>query len=155
MNARLYRAAFLRNPDTSGFDYWVRRRWAGTGPVTIANNFTSSSEFKAKYGSLSTNDFVTRIYQNVFDRDPDPSGRAYWVKKLDGGAGRGQMLYELSNSSEYRNDTATLVRIITTRFGLLRTVPTAGEITASQTLSQRTLIDTLRTSLRYASRFTG
>ena len=123
--------------------------------MSIANHFASSSEFTTKYGSLSTNDFVTQIYQNVFDRNPDPSGRAYWVKKLNGGAGRGQMLYELSNSSEYRNDTATLVRIITTRFGLLRVVPTATEITASQALSQRSLIDTLRTSLRYASRFTG
>ncbi len=65
------------------------------------------------------------------------------------------MLYELSNSSEYRNDTATLVRIVTTWFGLLRSVPSAGEITSSQTLSQRSLIDTLRTSLRYASRFSG
>ncbi len=155
MNARLYRAAFLRNPDTSGFDYWVRKRWAGTGPVAIANTFTASSEFTAKYGSLSTNDFVTQIYQNVFDRNPDPGGRSYWVKKLNGGAGRGQMLYELSNSSEYRTDTATLVRIITTRFGLLRAVPTASEITTSQAVSQRSLIDTLRTSLRYASRFTG
>ncbi|WP_421118499.1 trypsin-like serine protease [Aquihabitans daechungensis] len=155
MNARLYRAAYLRNPDTSGFDYWVRKRWAGSGPVSIANHFASSSEFKTKYGSLSTNDFVTRIYQNVFERNPDPGGRTYWVNKLNGGAGRGQMLYELSNSSEYRNDTATLVRIITTRFGLLREVPSAGEITSSQALSQRSLIDTLRTSLRYASRFTG
>jgi secreted trypsin-like serine protease len=153
MNARLYRAAFLRNPDTGGFDYWVRKRWSGAGPVSIANHFTASSEFRGKYGSLSTNDFVTRIYQNVFDRDPDPGGRAYWVKKLDGGAGRGQMLYELSNSSELRRDTATLVRIITTRFGLLRAVPTAAEITSSQALSQRALIDTLRTSFRYASRF--
>ena len=155
MNTRLYRAAFLRNPDTSGLDYWVRQRWAGRGPVSIANHFASSSEFVAKYGSLTNDDFVTRIYQNVFERDPDPSGRDYWVRKLDGGAGRGQVLSELSNSSEYRNDTATLVRIITTRFGLLRAVPTSAEITASSALSQRSLIDTLRTSLRYASRFSG
>ena len=65
------------------------------------------------------------------------------------------MLYELSNSSEYRRDTDTLVRIITTRFGLLRQAPSAGEIAANEALSQRTLIDTLRTSIRYASRFDG
>lgn len=153
MNVRLYRAAFLRNPDTSGLDYWVRKRWAGTGPVSIANGFVASSEFHAKYGSLSNDAFVTLIYQNVFGRNPDSGGRAYWNKKLGSGVGRGQMLYELSNSSEYRGDTATLVRIITTRFGLLRSVPTADTITASGGLSQRTLIDTLRTSLRYAQRF--
>jgi len=155
MNVRLYRAAFLRNPDTGGLDYWVRRRWAGSGPVAIANHFASSSEFRSRYGDLSNDAFVTRIYQNVFGRDPDPGGRAYWKRKLDGGAGRGQVLFELSNSSEYRADTATLVRIVTTRFGLLRVVPTSGEVTASQASSQRALIDSLRTSLRYASRFTG
>lgn len=155
MNTRLYRAAFLRNPDTSGLDFWVRQRWGGRGPVSIANHFTASSEFKAKYGALSTNDFVTRIYQNVFGRDPDSGGRSYWVNKLNKGVGRGQMLYELSNSSEYRRKTDTLVRVTTTRFGLLRVAPTAGEITASEAISQRTLIDTLRTSQRYAARFNG
>ncbi len=155
MNTRLYRAAFLRTPDTSGLDYWVRQRWAGRGPVSIANHFAVSSEFTRKYGSLSNNDFVTRIYQNVFERPPDPSGRTYWVNKLNRGVGRGQVLYELSNSSEYRRKTDTLVRIITTRFGLLRVVPTPGEITTSGAMSQRSLIDTLRTSLRYASRFTA
>jgi secreted trypsin-like serine protease len=72
MNTRLYRAAFLRNPDTSGLDYWVRKRWEGRGPVSIANHFTASSEFRNKYGSLSNDAFVTLIYQNVFGRNPDP-----------------------------------------------------------------------------------
>lgn len=152
MNVRLYRAAFLRDPDTSGLDYWVRRRWAGRGPVSIANHFAVSSEFLATYGSLDDADFVTRIYQNVFERDPDPSGLGYWTRKLAGGTGRGQVLYELSNSSEYRRDTDERVRIITTRFGLLRTVPSPEEITASASLSQRSLVDVLRTSYRYAQR---
>jgi len=155
MNTRLYRAAFLRNPDTSGLDFWVRKRWAGTSPVWIANYFTASSEFDRRYGSLSNDQFVTQIYQNVFGREPDPSGRAYWVNKLNGGTGRGRALYEWSNSSEYRRKTDTPVRIITTRFGLLRAVPSPGEITASEPLNQRSLVDTLRTSYRYAARFNG
>jgi hypothetical protein len=155
MNARLYRAAFGRTPDTSGLDYWVRRRWAGRGPVSIANHFAVSSEFVRAYGNLSNDAYIERIYQNVFERDPDPSGRDYWNRKLAAGTGRGQVLYELSNSSEYRRQTDTLVRIVTTRFGLLRVVPSAAEITASEALSQRTLIDTLRTSYRYASRFSS
>jgi secreted trypsin-like serine protease len=155
MSTRLYRAAFLRNPDTSGLDYWVRQRWAGRSARSIADHFAASSEFRSRYGVLSNAEFVDRIYQNVFERDPDPGGFAYWTGRLDSGLSRGAMLLELSNSSEYRRDTATLVRIITTRFGLLRTVPTASEITASEALSQTTLIETLRTSYRYAARFSG
>lgn len=152
MNTRLYRAAFGRNPDTSGLRFWISQRWAGRGPVSIADHFTASSEFRSTYGSLSDDAFVTLIYQNVFDRAPDSGGRSYWLGKLAGGRGRGQMLYELSNSSEYRTKTQTLVRITTTRFALLGQAPSAGEITASQALSQRALIDSLRMSLRYASR---
>ena len=155
MNTRLYRAAFLRDPDTSGLSYWIHRRWAGKGPISIANTFVASSEFQAKYGSLSDGDFVDLIYANVFGRPADAGGRAYWVGKLGRGTGRGQVLYELSNSQEYRRKTDTRVRIITTRFGLLREVPTAGEYAASASLTQRQLVDTLRTSVRYASRFGG
>jgi trypsin len=155
MNTRLYRAAFLRNPDTRGLDYWVRQRWAGRGPVSIADHFTKSAEFQSRYGSLDDQAFIALIYRNVFDREPDPGGRAYWTRKLASGVSRGRMLYELSNSSEYRRDTATLVRIITTRFGLLRQAPTASEITDSAGRSQRSLVDLLRTSYRYAARFDG
>ena len=91
----------------------------------------------------------------MFGRDPDPGGLSYWTRKLAGGTGRGQVLYELSNSSEYRRATDARVRIITTRFGLLRVVPSAAEIDASAALSQRSLVDTLRTSYRYAQRVAG
>lgn len=155
MNTRLYRAAFGRNPDSSGLDFWIAKRWAGTSAVAIANHFATTSEFTSAYGTLSNDDFVTRIYQNVFGRDPDPSGRTYWTNRLNSGTGRGLVLYELSNSSEFRRATDTEVRIITTWFGLLRTVPSATDIETSRGVTQRTLIDTLRTSLRYASRFNG
>ncbi len=155
MNVRLYRAAFGRDPDTSGLGFWVRQRWAGRGPVAIANHFASSSEFLRTYGALDDPAYVDRVYQNVFGRPADPSGRDYWIRKLAAGTGRGQVLYELSNSSEYRRKTDVRVRIITLRFGLLRVVPSPAEIAASEALSLRTLVDTLRTSYRYAARFNG
>lgn len=155
MNTRLYRAAFLRNPDSNGLAYWVARRWAGRGPVSIANSFVASSEFDRRYGDLDDGAFVDLVYQNVFGRAADPGGRAYWMGKLAQGTGRGQVLYELSNSSEYRRATATLVRITTTRFGLLRAAPTAAELTSSEALTQRELVDAMRTSYRYAQRFGG
>ncbi|MFN8017252.1 MAG: trypsin-like serine protease [Acidimicrobiales bacterium] len=155
MNTRLYRAAFLRTPDTNGLSFWIHQRWAGRGPVSIANSFVASSEFQNRYGALDDGAFVDLVYQNVFGRAADPSGRAYWVGKLAKGTGRGQVLYELSNSKEYRTKNGDLVRIITTRFGLLRAVPTSGEYATSAGMSQRELVDALRTSYRYAQRFGG
>jgi len=47
------------------------------------------------------------------------------------------------------------VRIITTRFGLIRQVPTAAELARNRALTQSRLIDLLRLSTRYAGRFNG
>lgn len=150
---RLYSAAFLRSPDTGGLGHWTNRRWAGVGVIAIADNYAHSSEFVGKYGDLDNDGFITRIYQNVFGRDPDDGGRSYWNAKLTRGISRGQMLYELSNSNEYRRTTDTDVRVITTYFGLLRRVPSDSELSANRSLSQRSLVDTLRISYAYAARF--
>ena len=51
---RLYYAAFDRNPDTDGLLHWTRARQGGTSLDSIARYFSSSTEFKSKYGSLTT-----------------------------------------------------------------------------------------------------
>ena len=153
--ARLYSAAFLRTPDTNGFTYWTSRRWSGLKLSAIASNYATSSEFVNRYGHLSVDGFIAQIYQNVFHRAADPSGKAYWHKKLTTGTTRGQMLYGLSDSSEYRRDTATRGQAITVRFALLRQAPTAAEVTANLPLALRTQVDNYRTSYRYAARFAG
>ena len=153
MVTRLYSAAYLRNPDTGGLSSWITSAEHGYTPEQIANNFAGSPEFVQRYGSLTDGQFIDLIYQNVFTRAPDSGGKSYWLGRLAAGASRGVMLYGLSNSSEYRTKTATRVRIITTEFALLRVAPSSGQITADQAISERTLIDNLRTSYRYAQRF--
>ncbi|MCU1356972.1 MAG: putative trypsin-like protease [Acidimicrobiales bacterium] len=151
--ARLYKAAFLRIPDTNGYTHWTNRRWAGIGPVAIAQNYATSSEFLNRYGSLSDDAYIERLYQNVFERAADPQGKAYWHGKLASGTSRGRVLYELSNSNEYRGANVAYVRTVTASFALLRTVPTSAELTDRLPLATRALIDSLRTSYRYAARF--
>lgn len=109
---RLYRAYFLRNPDHGGFTFWLARRGEGRTLVSISSTFAGSSEFKRRYGSLDNGEFVDLVYQNVFGRTPDPSGRAYWVKKLDAGTSRGQVMANFSQSSEYRTKTDEGVRVV-------------------------------------------
>ncbi|WP_421119164.1 DUF4214 domain-containing protein [Aquihabitans daechungensis] len=100
---RLYFAFFKRSPDLSGANYWITKRKNGTNLNQIASSFAASSEFQNKYGNLSNSDFVKQIFVNVFDRQPDPSGHAYWTKKLDEKkATRGQVMVGFSESSEYK-----------------------------------------------------
>jgi hypothetical protein len=99
---RLYFAFFERSPDLAGANYWINKRKAGTNLNAIASHFAGSSEFKTKYGTLTNQEFVAQVYVNVFDRQPDPNGLAYWTNKLDQKkATRGQVMVGFSESNEY------------------------------------------------------
>jgi hypothetical protein len=99
---RLYFAYFDRAPEPAGLDYWVDRRDAGTASLaSISSFFSKSAEFTATYGGTTNAQFVTLVYQNVLDRDPEPAGLAYWKGRLDQGTiTRGNLMLAFSESLE-------------------------------------------------------
>ena len=100
---RLYNAAFNRLPDASGLNYWINQNRQGLNTQTqIAESFIASSEFVSMYGTDSTTDqFVTSLYNNVLDRDPDVGGLNYWTNTIDSGLeSRSQVLQGFSESQE-------------------------------------------------------
>lgn len=81
---RLYQAAFDRTPDLGGLGFWIAQMDNGIGLGDIAAAFYSSVEFQQMYGSNpSSSVFLTRLYENILDRAPDPAGYAFWLDKLD------------------------------------------------------------------------
>lgn len=128
---RLYRAYFLRNPDPSGLDFWAGRRRRGVTLSSISQQFAASSEFARRYGSLTNAEFIDQIYQNVFDRAPDPSGREFYLRRLnDRSWSRGQVVLQFSESSEYRRDTLGLVTVIELARGMNGRAPDAALVDA-------------------------
>ncbi|MFN8016846.1 MAG: DUF4214 domain-containing protein [Acidimicrobiales bacterium] len=128
---RLYWAFFLRTPDEGGLDYWVGRLEAGWSLARVAKQFAASSEFQAKYGTKSNSQFVTLIYQNIFDRDPDAGGLAYWTKKLDTKAKtRGDVMVNFSESSEGKRRLAPQTDVVLINLGMLGAMPTKGVLEA-------------------------
>ncbi|MCU1356239.1 MAG: hypothetical protein JWM89_1657 [Acidimicrobiales bacterium] len=129
---RLYSAYFKRAPDTSGLQFWITRRRSGNWTLSrISANFAGSSEFATKYGKLDAEAFVTLVYKNVLDRDPEPTGFAFWVKRLKAGTSRGSVMLSFSDSSEYIRHQANEVQVVTAYLGLLRRTPTQGEYDAA------------------------
>lgn len=101
---RLYSAYLTRVPDASGLNFWLNRRRAGWTLSRISSNFANSSEFKARYGTLTNRQFVENIYANVLERAGDPAGITYWTSQLDRRRkDRGQVMINFSESSEYKN----------------------------------------------------
>ncbi|MEZ5204988.1 MAG: DUF4214 domain-containing protein [Acidimicrobiales bacterium] len=109
---RLYLAFFKRPPDPDGFAYWQRQLDAGKGLINAARKFADSSEFKRTYGSLTNSQFIDLVYANVLDRAPDPTGKAWWLTRLDNGTkNRGDVMINFSESTENQRKRANAVAV--------------------------------------------
>jgi hypothetical protein len=81
---KVYVATFGRAPDSLGLNYWFSD--SGLRIEGIAESFFEQPETKALYPSdSSTSQFVSLVYNNLFNRDPDTAGLKYWVGELDSG----------------------------------------------------------------------
>ncbi|MGF6347215.1 Ca2+-binding RTX toxin-like protein [Variovorax sp. W2I14] len=103
---RLYQAAFARDPDIGGLQSWVGALKNGATLKTIATAFAQSSEFQTTYAGLDNTQFVTRLYQNVLGRAPDAGGLESWLRSLNAGASRAEIMLGFSDSGEFRNSTS-------------------------------------------------
>lgn len=115
--ALLYQGALGRVPDPAGLAAWEQAAAGlpadpasladGSNGNSIVSGFTGSAEYQGKYGTLGDDQFVTRMYANVLDRQPDAAGFAAWQAAIAGGLGRDAALIGFATSAEAaRNATA-------------------------------------------------
>jgi hypothetical protein len=160
--ARLYRAFLGRAPDAGGLKFWVNRRRTGTWTlVRMADYFAASSEFKRKYGSLTNQQFVTRIYTDVLGRNASPPDVDYWTTQLDlKRRTRGSVMVGFSESSEYIRKQAEIIDASVAYAFLLGRVPSSAELN-DWVVRQRAgttpsaLATELLNSAKYAIHITG
>ena len=72
----------------------------------------NSAEFQTRYASATdSTTFVTLIYNNVLNRNPDPVGGATWIDRLDNqGWTRAEVVQGIAQSAEFiTNSTQNLV----------------------------------------------
>ncbi len=77
---RMYLDTLGREPDPAGLTTWVD--WIRGGRFTVAQAaalFYSSQEFYAGIGSGTDTTWVTKLYEKLLYRAPDPGGLAFWV----------------------------------------------------------------------------
>ena len=160
---RLYTAYFKRLPDYQGLMYWYGRMYpdsgAGLDLWQVADAFAQSEEFINTYGQLNNTGFITRLYQNVLNRQPEPDGYAYWMGRLNSGMTRGEVMVGFSESAENQQANVHSQMVTMVYVGMLRRVPNSLE--HSQWLAQiqadparvLVLIDSVLGSSEYAARF--
>ncbi len=98
--AEIYVATFNRAPDTYGLIYWTDN--PNLSIEEIAECFFDQPETEDLYPpSVSNKEFVNDIYNNVFNRDADPSGLKYWTSKLESGTvSKGQMIMSIIDGAQ-------------------------------------------------------
>ncbi len=108
---RIYKAALDRTPDLKGLGDWIYALDTGLNNMAqVANGFISSAEFQSKYGvDASNNEFITLLYNNVLDRNPDAAGFADWQRAFDLGYKRADVLIGFSESTENQLNTIGLI----------------------------------------------
>ncbi|GGK47241.1 DUF4214 domain-containing protein [Salinarimonas ramus] len=107
---RLYEAALDRTPDHGGLGHWIAALDAGMPLLEAASGFIRSQEFRNLYGPDPDNaSFVTAIYKNVLERDPEPQGFDYWLGKLTSGVTQAEVLLGFSESVENKNSVAQAI----------------------------------------------
>ena len=101
---RLYNAAFARLPDAKGLENWINgNSLGGMTYAASAQEFSSSQEFKNRYGATTTDtQYITTLYNNVLERSPDAAGLANYQNLLANGKTRGALLLDFSESPENR-----------------------------------------------------
>ena len=85
---------------------------SGMSLFKVAARFIDSTEFRALYGAAPTNgEFLTKVYNNVLDRDPDAGGYAWWMDQLANNPEKTwqKVLADFSESAENQANVAGLI----------------------------------------------
>ena len=109
---RIYQAAFDRTPDENGVGYWIAQMDQGMEVTEVANRFIDSDEFKSLYGENPSNEqFLTALYSNVLDREPDNEGFVWWLDQLENNPEKtpNRVLADFSESPENQNNVIDII----------------------------------------------
>lgn len=149
---RVFTRYLRRSADSGGRTYWINAISKGRALWRFRAQLFGSNEYFTKAGA-SNGAYLDKVYLDVLGRLPDPSGRAFWLGKLDAGAERGSVALQFINAAEFRRTTVDNQYL---RF--LDRKPTAAEQDtwvkklAGTATGEQDLIASLATSTEYLNR---
>ncbi len=83
----LYLAYYGRPADPEGLAFWADVVEANGGNTNvIINDFASAPEYQERFGSLDNQELVNNLYLQMFGRDAEPDGLAFWTGLLSNGS---------------------------------------------------------------------
>jgi hypothetical protein len=143
---KLYLAAFLRAPEYSGYVYWADQLSAGKTIQQVSWTMFNLDVVLAIYpDSISSTEFVNRIYHNVFGKAGDADGIVYWRNRLYEGSTRGELVLDMINAGLNTPDSTPGKAYIANRYtaaqyAVEQQQALSGEITPDALLAAMTTV---------------
>lgn len=82
---QLYVGYYGRPADPDGQDYWAERFDESTDLTDALNQFGTSEEYTQSFGSLTTEELIENLYQQLFGRSADSAGLAFYADRITSG----------------------------------------------------------------------
>ncbi len=104
---RLYEIALNRISEAAGKAFWIEKVISGefNGADCARFFLLDAPEFMNR--NLNDEDFVETLYRTFFDRQGEPDGKAFWLKKLEDGMSKAEVVNNFIESTEWCNVCAT------------------------------------------------
>jgi hypothetical protein len=83
---QMYVAYYGRPGDPGGVNYWAGRmaEVGGNWIPDLVNAFGTSTEYTERFGALEPAALIDNLYRQLYNRDADPLGRAFYIDLLNG-----------------------------------------------------------------------
>jgi len=82
----MYIAYYGRPGDPDGIHWWKSELDLLNGKISsMIDAFGTSNEYNSRFGSLTANELVNNIYLQLFGRNADAAGLAFYVNRLESG----------------------------------------------------------------------
>lgn len=83
----LYLAYYGRPADPEGLNFWANVVEANGGDINvIIKDFSTAPEYQQRFGSLDNPTLVNNLYLQMFGRNAEPDGLAFWVGQITSGS---------------------------------------------------------------------
>jgi len=125
---RMYDGLLGRPGDYSGSQGWVNHIHNGQSLEWLASNFLASPEGVTLHGSTSNTQFITYLYQNALNRNPDSSGLNFWVGQLNNGMTRSLATAHFVAGAESKTAIGPDARTVAVWFGIFHSGPSQASV---------------------------